>query len=136
MIKVENTAYFYNFDSETYEKIKSNLLFEYFGRILGRTNLSCSWFIIELSCFHWIPHNLNLKFWYQLTQFLLGQIFQQNTNSKGRQILKGKPSLVISTTFEFPAKTKFKIPWIWCKIEKFFQRGKYFIPNLPTFLQN
>ena len=32
---------------------------------------------------------------------------------KGRQILKGKPSLVISTTFEFPAKTKFKILWLW-----------------------
>ena len=43
---------------------------------------------------------------------------------KGKLFLKFKLSSVISTTFEFPAKTKFKILWIWYKIEKFFQNGE------------
>ena len=43
---------------------------------------------------------------------------------KGKFFLKVKLYLVISTTFEFPAKTKPKFTAQWCLLDKFFQKGK------------
>ena len=66
----------------------------------------------------------------------VGLKVQEEEAAKRKSFLKVKLSLVVSTTFEFPAKTKFKILWIWYKIEKFFQNCKYSrhnLSNLPTF---
>ena len=69
---------------------------------------------------------MNLRTSYRNRMFslsLLRKMRMKYESTKGRQKLKGKLSLVISTTFEFPAKTKSQFTRDWCILAKFFQNG-------------
>ena len=54
----------------------------------------------------------------------------------GKIFSKVKISLVISTTFEFPAKTKSQFTRKWYLVANFFQNGKLNSANLSHFLTN